>query len=129
MTWPLLLIVFILCIYFDANRTPEGQIIFPFFRILGLFGLISLFAYLVEYKYLKPNTLLSKASYFLYLSHFSVFLFIAKAALGYEVCCNSYIQIFLYIIIPFVTTGMALVVYYVVSKYFPLLCFILTGSK
>ena len=105
-------LLWIVCTIFDGHNTKEGDIIYPFFVIIGFVATLNLATCIVDKNILRMPVFLSKASFFIYLSHT---ILVIKVF-------NKLSQMILTIVF-------CLSVYYVLNKYIPSLCNVLTGER
>ncbi len=127
-------------IYYDGAHTEVGALIYPFMVSFGVFAFIGIIARMVlAEKDTDSNGRLSrmvdfaaKNTFFIYLSHAAFGLTTAQLILGKLFCYLPGTSIFMtikYLLYPFVTIGVCLVVLYILNRFFPRFTKVLIGKR
>lgn len=118
------------CTYFNGHNTPEGNYIYPFFVIVGCMALMNLSSSIVEKNILKMPNIFSKASFFIYLLH-TVMVIKLVSKISYKIFgdTNPLLMTISYLFVPITTVIICLTTYYILNKFTPSLCKLLTGNR
>lgn len=123
-------ILWIVCALLNGHETKEGDLIYPFYVIIGCMALLNLSSFIVEKGTIKIPLLCSKGAFFIYLLHTIMVLPIVKAVvLRLFGDTNPLLMTIGYLSVPVMTVAVCLIVYYVLNKYTPSLCKILVGGR
>ncbi len=129
------LITFIIGLYFGGIKTAPGRIVFPFFAVCCVWSYVNLGAYLTNNKGIQISSFLIKSSFFVYVLH--------ACPIGYFRSIISQINTFVsgfvahlhipwivyYLISPFVIVAFCLLIYYIMERWLPHTCSLLTGNR
>lgn len=126
----LAVILLIVLTFLNGHDTKVGNLIYPFYVISGFISLFNLVTFIVKNDIVKISPFLSRAAFFIYLSHTIVVLkystFIVQMFLGDS---NSFLLLLSYLIVPVLTVSFCLLIYYAMDKYMHRLCRILSGNR
>ncbi|MBD5420938.1 MAG: acyltransferase family protein [Bacteroides sp.] len=127
---PLSILFFIICVTWDGRNTYIGANVMPLYILTTIFVVFNIATYLVKkYKLKSPNILLN-CCFFVFASHTIFILSLIKNCIHYIMYGqSSIVQIFNYLITPFVTAYICVAIYYFLTKYFPRLALPLTGYR
>lgn len=124
------IILFLLCVWYDGNNTIIGANIIPLYIVSTIFLLFNAASMLVEKYSLKAKPILLKSCFFLYASHAVYILSLTSVCIHRVICQNDGIsKIICYILTPFITSGICVFIYYILTKYFPKIALPLTDFR
>ena len=128
--YPLAFILWIACTLLNGHETKEGDLIYPFYVIVGCIALLNLSTYIVDKGFIKIPELCTKGAFFIYLLHTIVIISVAKViALRVFGDTNPFLMTIGYLSVPVMTVTACLVLYYVLNKFFPSVCKNLMGGR
>ncbi len=117
-----------LSVIFDESKTMN--FINPVFIISGVITIINFVSYLLEKGTIKVNDFLSKASFFVYLTHTIFILEFSKVIFSKVFKSQSFVMLTIgYFTIPLFCIFICLTIYFVLNKLTPNLLRILTGNR
>ena len=116
----------LVCTIVDGHNTHIGNIVYPFYIIIGFFALMNLATYIVEKRRSPVIPLLSKGSFFIYLSHKVLVVPITMKIVGSRLLGS---QLLAYFVVPVFSIAICLLVYICFNKLMPHLCAVLTGNR
>jgi len=122
-------VLWAICTRYNSYLTPTGNLIYPFFVIFGSIAMFNLATALVKKRYLIPE-ILTKSSFFIYVSHM---ILIAERSsklsrtLFYS--DNFLMPIIGFFFSVFVTIAVCVLCYWLLKRFTPRLCSILTGLR
>jgi len=123
-------ILWIVCTMLNGHNTKQGDIVYPFYVIVGVMATINAATYLVDKKNVRMPDLFSKASFFIYLLHtilvISIVTTVASKLFGET---NPLLMTFSYLFVPITTVVICLLIYYFLNKYTPGILRVLTGDR
>lgn len=126
---------FFICLYYGGNKTPEGRLIFPVFAVSCIWIYILIAKFITELKGFELAPLLAKSTFFIYLFHACPIAHISSVMAKTNTIIYTFVHnisapwILYYLISPFVIVAICLAVYYVLQRWSPTLCSLLTGSR
>ena len=124
------IILWIVCTMLNGHNTKQGDIVYPFYVIVGCMAIINLATYLVDQKKVVSSEYLSKASFFIYLLHtILVISIVSKVSVVLFGESNPLLMTMSYLFVPFTTVAICLLVYSLMNKYTPSLLKVLTGDR
>lgn len=123
-------ILWVVCTMLNGHNTELGDIVYPFYVMLGVMATINLATYLVVNKVIGMPEFLSKASFFVYLLHTimvnSLVAIILHKLFGET---NVILMLLCYLLVPIITILICLTVYYLLNRYSQSFCKLLTGNR
>ncbi len=123
-------ILWIVCTMLNGHNTTQGDIVYPFYVIVGCMATLNIATYIVTDNELKMPQILRKGSFFVYLLHNIMVIGIvtrfARIVFGEN---NAVLMTVSYLVVPLLTTIICIAIYYILNKYMPQFCSILTGSR
>lgn len=123
-------ILWIVCTLFNGHNTKTGDMIYPFYVIVGCMAMINIATHFVKNNKVRIPVILSNSSFFIYLLHsimvISIVMMVVQKIFGET---NVILQTFSYLLVPIVTVFICFVIYYLLNKYTPFLCKILVGNR
>lgn len=123
-------ILWIVCTLFNGHNTKTGDMIYPFYVIVGCMAMINIATHFVKNNIVRIPVILSNSSFFIYLLHsimvISIVTMMVQKIFGET---NVILQTFSYLLVPIVTVFICFVIYYLLNKYTPFLCKILVGNR
>lgn len=123
-------LLLIATIYYDGLNTKTGNLIYPFWVIVGVCATFNIASFLIETYYLKVNTFLSKSSFFIFASHTIFILRICSVVCSKVLYGDTWgILIVRYFVTPFLAVGVCLLLYWLMGKFTPKLLGVLTGNR
>lgn len=126
----LALVLWIACTAYNGHNTKMGDYIYPFYVILGGAAVLQSASYIVKNNKLTMSPVLSKSSFFIYLAHLLIFVKVCKKLVSYIVVDGNPLSMsFCYLLVPVLTVLSCLVTYYLLNRYLPRLCAVLTGER
>lgn len=118
------------CTMLNGHNTSVGNIVYPFFVILGSLALLNLSASIVKKGWLKMPALFSKSSFFIYLLHSILIIrFVSAISLKMFGESNPMLLTIRFLFIPITTVGICVAIYYLLNRFLPSLCKVLTGGR
>lgn len=118
-----------ICSIYDGHNTAIGDLLYPYFVVLGIFSTINLATSIVKNDIIKMPSLLTKSSFFVYLFHF-LCLGYAVRLINFLINRNGFFSMTIsYLLIPFVTIALSVALYYLLKRFTPSFCGLLTGSR
>lgn len=97
--------------------------------ILGIFAAVSLTAWLLENGKIKVNKFLADSSFFLFALHGMIIIVIGKVTLKLVFFNNALFLALVYFLVPIITSAICLALYWLLRRYTPRLCALLTGGR
>lgn len=123
-------LLWIICTLFNGHDTYIGNIIYPFYVIVGSFSLMSLAIYIVKDDVIRIPDFLKRSSFFIFLSHkvliLNVCMKVTSNIFGGENLPSLY---FAYVITPILTILVCLLGFYIMRRFLPSMCRVLTGYR
>ncbi len=126
---------FFLCLYYGSLKTAEGRLVFPFFAISCIWIYIKIAQYITETKGFELPALLAKSTFFIYLFHACPIAHIGSV-MGKTntimIAATRHFSapwILYYLISPFLIVAICLLTFYILQRWMPTLCSLLTGSR
>ena len=126
------LATWIACTMSNGHETELGNLIYPVYVISGVFTLMNIAIYLVRNNKLQimSNPLLSRSSFFIYLSHTILILPTCKKVSSVIFGQTNALQMAIsYIAAPVMAVIICITLYYFLRRFTPSLCGILTGER
>lgn len=126
------LITWVACTMLNGHETQLGNLIYPVYVISGVITLMNVAIYLVSNNMLQTmsSPLLSRGSFFIYLSHTILILPTCKKVSSVIFGQNTALQMTIsYIAAPVMTVIICVTLYYFLRRFTPSLCGILTGER
>lgn len=128
--WTTLFLIILMIIY-KSDFTYIGRCIYPLFSIFGVISTFIVTGYCVaNFNKLSLQPLLSRASFFIYVSH--TFLILGICTNLWKMIIpdgNVFLMTVRYFLIPVTCVIVCLVVYMVMEKYIPNMLSLLTGNR
>lgn len=123
-------ILWMVCTVLNGHNTKTGDIIYPFYVIVGCMATINIATNFVKNNKVKMPTILSNSSFFIYLLH-NIMVISIVTMIVQKIFCETKVilQIFSYLLVPIVTVFICFVIYYLLNKYTPSLYKILVGNR
>ena len=122
--------LWITCTLLDGHNTSLGNVIYPFYVILGFFALISLSSVIVKNDIIQIPPVLSNSSFFIYLSHTILIApLVSKAINSIFGMSNPMFMTIGYLVKPVIITSICLSFYCVFNRFLPSICRALTGGR
>lgn len=123
-------LLWLVCTFFNGHNTIQGDIVYPFYVIIGSLATLNIATYIVSHDLLKIPQTFSKGSFFVYLLHnimvISIVTRVARIVFGES---SPVLMTVSYLVVPVVTTIICITVYYLLNKFIPKICAVLTGSR
>lgn len=120
----------VVCTMLNGHNTNVGNIVYPFFVIFGSLSLLNLSASIVKNGWFKMPVLFSKSSFFIYLLHpILIIKIVSSIALMIFGESNPIFLTISYLFVPVITVGICMVMYYLLNRFLPSLCRVLTGNR
>ena len=126
------LATWIACTMSNGHETELGNLIYPVYVISGVFTLMNIAIYLVRNNKLQimSNPLLSRSSFFIYLSHTILILPTCKKVSSVIFGQTNALQMAIsYRAAPVMAVIICITLYYFLRRFTPSLCGILTGER
>lgn len=124
-----LLLLFVL-IWYDGKNTTVGNLIYPFWIIVGVCATFNLAVYIVKFSKLRIHPLLSKSSFFIYAIHSLLILRVSMSLCSRILYWNNPLILTIrYFMVPILTVCICVLMYWLMQKYTPKLLNILTGNR
>lgn len=120
------------CTMLNGHETKLGNLIYPVYVIFGVITLINVAIYMVKNDKLQilSNSLLSRGSFFIYLSHTILILPTCKIMSSIIFGTSTALQMTIsYIAAPVMAVLICILLYYFLRRFTPSLCGILTGER
>ena len=123
-------ILWIVCTMFNGHNTKTGDMIYPFYVIVGCMALINIATNFVKNNILRIPIILSNSSFFIYLLHTIYIITIVTIIVNKIISdSNVFLLAFGYILIPTFTVIICFAIYYLLNKYMPSLCKVIAGNR
>lgn len=128
-------ICLILCIYFGGIHTVYGYRIRPFYVLSGVWSAFYISSYLVERWDIKPNKFLVQSCFFVYALHIAMFTkdtnLLSYSYKNVAILLNGipHVELLQFLLPPIITILICLGIFWVVQRYTPCLCRLLTGNR
>ena len=123
-------ILWIVCTMFNGHNTKTGDMIYPFYVIVGCMATINIATYFVNNNKIRIPVVLSKSSFFIYLLHCNMVVGIVATVVWRLLDETNVILLVLgYLLIPLFTVFICFAIYLLLNKYTPFLCKILAGNR
>lgn len=128
----------ITCTYFAGRLSLYGFRLYPVYVLSGVWSALYISSYLVEKKNLEPDKFLVQSCFFVYALHY---LRISGEtwessliAYSYKVIAESFhgiphVELLQFILPPFITIAICLSLFWLLQKFTPRLCGLLTGNR
>ena len=124
------IVLFLSCVWYNGKNTTIGSNIIPIYTVSTIFLLFNITSIIVEKYRLKANPILLKSCFFVYASHAVYILSLTSTSIHHIIYGNDGIdKIICYILTPFITAGICVFIYYILTKYFPKIALPLTGFR
>ena len=126
------LVTWVACTMLNGHETELGNLIYPVYVISGVITLMNIAIYLVRNNKLRTmsSPLLSRGSFFIYLSHTILILPTCKKVSSVIFGQNTAFQMTIsYIATPVMAIIICITLYYILRRFTPSLCGILTGER
>ena len=124
------IILWVVCTMLNGHNTKPGNIVYPFYVIVGCMSTINIATFFVEKRKIKMPEFFSKASFFIYLLHtiwvISIVTNVACKIFGET---NPLLLTVNYLLVPIVTIAICLLAYCILNKLAPALLHVLTGDR
>jgi len=118
----------LLTTYYDGSYVKEY--FYPIYVLTGVISAINIASYLIEYKGVKPNNILSKATFFIFATHMILLLAMVKRGLDKLIKFDTpSILLIKYLTAPLLTISICLCLYLLMTKFTPKMLNLLTGSR
>lgn len=124
------IILWLACTLYNGHNTKEGDIIYPFYVVFCLFSLLNIVPFIIRNRLIAMPKLLSKSTFFIYCSHTIILLPLFNKMMSKilgEV--NPIGMTVSYLMAPILTIISCILLYYLLNRYFPSICDILTGDR
>jgi len=123
-------VLWIACTMLNGHETAEGDLVYPFYVMIGCMALLNLATYIVDKGLIRIPQLCSKGSFFIYLLHTVVVISLAKS-IAFKVfgATNPLLMAIGYLSVPIMTVSICLCIYYILNIYTPSLCRFLSGGR
>ena len=125
----LAIILWLIVARFDGHNTPLGNLLYPFYIIMGSIAMFNLATSFVKSGRLLPR-LLTQSTFFVYLAHTIMITGVSSSVMrkifGEENVLSLSIS---YLLAPILTVTICVVSYWILKKYLPKLCGIMTGER
>ncbi len=118
------------CSLLNGHNTLEGNVIYPFYVILGSIALLNISAFIVKKEILPISPFFVKSSFFVYLIHPIMIVSIVSSSM--QKIFGESNPIFLtigYLVVPIAVVTICISIYYLLNKFTPRLCKFLTGNR
>lgn len=120
----------LVCTMLNGHNTTAGDIVYPFFVISGSFASLNLSTSIVKKEWFKMPPLFSKSSFFVYLLHsILVIKFVSAIALKIFGESNPIFMTISFLFVPVITVAICVAIYYLLNRFMPSLCKVLTGDR
>lgn len=127
---PLSVICFIPCVWLCGVKNSYAIILHGLYIITTVFSLLSLSSWIVERYNISPKPFLVNSCFFIYASHTIFILAIAGGILNLIIPGAGIITLEIcYLATPFLTAGICLAVYYILTKYLKPIAVPFTGRR
>ena len=126
------LITWVACTMLNGHETVLGNLIYPVYVISGVITLMNIAIYLVRHNKLQAmsSPLFSRGSFFIYLSHTILILSICQKVSSVIFGKTTALQMTVsYIATPVMAVITCLILYYLLRRFTPSLCGLLTGER
>ena len=122
--------LWLVCTMLNGHNTKAGDIVYPFYVLVGVIATINIATYLVDKKKVRMPHILCRASFFIYLLHtillINIVTTIAQMIFGET---NPLFMTISYLFVPIVTVAICILAYYILNKTTPKLLKVLTGDR
>lgn len=123
-------ILWAVCTMLNGHNTKQGDIVYPFYVMVGVMATINYATYLVDKRKAYMPEFLSKASFFIYLLHtIMVISIVTRCSLMIFGETNPLLMTLSYLFVPIATLAICLLVYFILNKYTPCILKVLTGDR
>lgn len=133
---PIFLILLVVTTIFDGTNTVVGQNIYPLFVCTGVFTVFFVASTCIDLYDIKPNKLLISSSFYIYAIHAVVFpiigspLWFTRSMLHKVIPGNTgFEEVFCYLVSPFVTACLCILLLMFARRLFPKLTLYFTGNR
>ena len=124
------IILWIVCTMLNGHNTELGDLVYPFYVMVGCMATINLATYLVDKKNVRIPEMLSRASFFLYLLHsIMVISLVSKVAIFIFGDKNPILMTLSYLFVPLMTIAVCLAIYTLLNKLSPSILKVLIGYR
>lgn len=124
------LILFVPCIYFCGVRSWVNLIVDRVYTISTVFSLFIFSSWVVQKYRIRPLPMLINSCFFVYAAHTIFILGIALRVMQIIIPGNGLIKEWIcYLTTPFLTAGICVTLYYILTKYFECIALPLTGRR
>lgn len=126
------LLTWVACTMLNGHETVLGNLIYPVYVISGVITFMNVAIYLVRNNKLQAmsSPLLSRGSFFIYLSHTILILPTCKKVSSVIFGQTTALQMTIaYIAAPAMAVIICIILYYILRRFTPSLCGILTGER
>lgn len=123
-------VLWIVCTMLNGHNTKTGDIVYPFYVIVGCMAIINIATCFVKSDIVRMPAILSNSSFFIYLLHCNMVIGIATTIVWRIFDkTNVILLLFGYLLIPIITVFICFAIYYLLNKYTPYLCKVLAGNR
>lgn len=125
----LAIILWLIVSRFDGHNTPIGNLIYPFYIIIGCIAMFNLATSFVKNNHLFPK-ILTQSTFFVYVLH-TIMVTGISASIMRKIFGegNAFLLSISYFLAPFLTTTICVMGYWVLKRYLPKICGLLTGER
>ena len=125
----LAIILWLIVARFDGHNTPIGNPIYPFYIITGSIAMFNLATSFVKSGRLFPR-LLTQSTFFVYLAHTIMITGISSSVMGKIFGTENVLALSIsYFLAPILTVTICVVFYWILKRFLPKFCGILTGER
>ena len=114
---------------FDGHNTLVGNLLYPFYIIISSIAMFNLATSFVKSGHLFPR-LLTQSTFFVYLAHTIMITEISSSVMRLIFGEGNVLSLSVtYLLAPILTVTICVVCYWILKKYLPKLCGIMTGER
>lgn len=125
----LTLLLIVILTVFNGCFTKTGNLIYPWYVILGCINVVNIATYMVKRNLIMP-TLLSSSAFFIYLSHKVVIInVLTKMSEKIFGLTNPLYMTISYLTVPILSVFICLLIFYIFNRFTPRLCSFLIGGR
>lgn len=127
--WMVLAIISLICsVYY--YQTQSFRYILPFYTISGIITIVNITSFLLERNRLKEIDILSRASFFIYLSHPIFILSFSNAFLNKILPFENYVVLTIkYLVTPILCVTICIIIYWVLNRYLQKITKVIVGGR
>lgn len=123
-------LLWMLCTLLNGHNTPQGDIVYPFWVLIGGLALFNLSTLIVSRGLINIPQQFVKGAFFIYLLHtIKINGIVSWLFINIFGETNPILLTISYFLVPITTVTICLVIYFMLNKYIPSLCRILTGNR